>query len=208
MRNCPSADALCGGKLWGLGWEVYVWGVRFGSLGVLGGGSRNLYFWVIWQPSGLFCHRMRMRRGALVSLGFSTIGPLHIWVVVLGGASWIRTVFTGLIPFCWGRAPLWLTFWLTDNLTGSFTLVLHPIMTIIRGTIQLLLPSLLFSVFSLIVFVHLVLLDRLSDRPVLLLLSLPDGVLPLELGDLPLQFLPTRLWLLELMLKLPPHHCF
>ena len=79
-------------------------------------------------------------------------------------------------------------------------------MTIIRGTIQLLLPSLLFSVFSLIVFVYLVLLDRLSDRPVLLLLSLPDGVLPLELGDLPLQFLPTRLWLLELMLKLPPHH--
>ena len=79
-------------------------------------------------------------------------------------------------------------------------------MTIIRGTIQLLLHSLLFSVFSRMVFEYLVLSDLLPERPVLLLLALPDGVLPLELGDLPLQFLPTRLWLLELMLKSPPHH--
>ena len=71
----------------------------------------------------------------------------------------------------------------------------------IRCTTQLLLYSLLFSVFSPVVFVYLVLSELLPVGPVLLLLALPDGVLLIELGDLPLQLLPSRLRLLELLLK-------
>ena len=71
----------------------------------------------------------------------------------------------------------------------------------IRGTIQLLLYSLLLGVISQMVFDHLVLFGLLSGASLLLLLVLPDGVLLLELGKLPLQLLPSRLRLLELLLK-------
>ena len=76
----------------------------------------------------------------------------------------------------------------------------------IRGTIQLLLYGLLLGVISHMVFDHLVLFGLLPEAPVLLLLALPYVILPLELGDLPLQLLPTRLRLLELMLKSSLHH--
>ena len=76
----------------------------------------------------------------------------------------------------------------------------------IRGTIQLLLYSLLLGVISQMVFDHLVLFSLLPDASLLLLLALPGGVLLLELGELPLQLLPSRLRLLELMLKLPLLH--
>ena len=71
----------------------------------------------------------------------------------------------------------------------------------IRGTIQLLLYSLLLGVISQMVFDHLVLFSLLPGASLLLLLVLPDGVLLLELGELPLQLLPSRLRLLELLLK-------
>ena len=71
----------------------------------------------------------------------------------------------------------------------------------IRGTIQLLLYSLLLGVICQMVFDHLVLFSLLSGASLLLLLVLPDGVLLLELGKLPLQLLPSRLRLLELLLK-------
>ena len=71
----------------------------------------------------------------------------------------------------------------------------------IRGTIQLLLYSLLLGVISQMVFDHLVLFSLLPGASLLLLLVLPDGVLLLELGKLPLQLLPSRLRLLELLLK-------
>ena len=71
----------------------------------------------------------------------------------------------------------------------------------IRGTIQLLLYSLLLGVISQMVFDHLVLFSLLHDAFRLLLLALHDGVLLLELGNLTLQLLPSRLRLLELLLK-------
>ena len=71
----------------------------------------------------------------------------------------------------------------------------------IRGTIQLLLYSLLLGVICQMVFDHLVLFSLLSGASLLLLLVLPDGVLLLELGNLTLQLLPSRLRLLELLLK-------
>ena len=71
----------------------------------------------------------------------------------------------------------------------------------IQGTIQLLLYSLLLGVICQMVFDHLVLFSLLSGASLLLLLVLPDGVLLLELGEFPLQLLPSRLRLLELLLK-------
>ena len=71
----------------------------------------------------------------------------------------------------------------------------------IRGTIQFLLYSLLLGVICQMVFDHLVLFSLLPDASLLLLLVLPGGVLLLELGELPLQLLPSRLRLLELLLK-------
>ena len=76
----------------------------------------------------------------------------------------------------------------------------------IRGTIQLLLYSLLLGVISQMVFDHLVLLSLLHDAFCLLLLALQGGVLLLELGNLPLQLLRSQLRLLELMLETLPLH--
>ena len=56
----------------------------------------------------------------------------------------------------------------------------------IRGTIQLLLYSLLLGVICQMVFDHLVLFSLLPDASLLFLLALPGGVLLLELGKLPL----------------------
>ena len=76
----------------------------------------------------------------------------------------------------------------------------------IQGTIQLLLYSLLLGVISQMVFDHLVLFSLLLGAFLLLLLAFPVGVLLLELGEFPLQLLPSRLRLLELMLKSPLLH--
>ena len=65
-----------------------------------------------------------------------------------------------------------------------------------RGTIQF-----LFGIISQMGFDHLVLFDLLPGASLLLLLALLDGDLLLELGNLPLQLLHSRLRLLEKMLK-------
>ena len=61
-------------------WWVVGW-VGVGGLGVGGSvwivlGWFVLDFWVLWQPRGLFCHRILVRLGALVSLLSSPWGPL------------------------------------------------------------------------------------------------------------------------------------